>query len=272
MLKGINVQGFTMVELLIAMVISAIVLGAVYSTYRSQQQSYIVQDQIGGMQQNLRAAMYHMARDVRMAGYDPVLSGKFGITDIKLRNMDNVEDVSGNSSIKFTIDKDEDGVLDSNETIYYCIYDYPVASPDGTPDFARRVGGGGRQLLAENIEALGLAYAFDSDNDGELDTSAGSVIWAIDSDNDNVLDINLDTDNDGDIDINDSAEGTSLAANVNTDDIRAAMIWLLARSDREDRDFYDTRTYVVANQRITPNDGIRRRLMTTTVEFRNLGL
>ena len=272
MLRITNSQGFTLVELLITMAIAGIVLGAVYGTYRSQQKSYVAQDQVGAMQQNLRAAMDYMARDIRMAGYDPLLSGNFGITDIKLRSMNNVEDDSGNSSIKFTMDKDEDGVLDSNETIYYCIYDYPVASPDGNPDLARAVGGGGRQLLGQNIQALGLAYAFDSDNDGELDTSGGSIIWAVDIDNDNVLETNLDTDNDGDIDIDDNAEGATLAADVNTDDIRAVMIWLLARSDREDSDFCDTRTYVVANQRITPNDGIRRRLMTTTVRLRNFGL
>jgi type IV pilus assembly protein PilW len=62
-------SGFTLVELLVAMVISLVVMAAIYSTYHSQQKSYLVQEQVAAMQQNLRSAMYNMAREVRMAGY-----------------------------------------------------------------------------------------------------------------------------------------------------------------------------------------------------------
>ena len=150
------------------------------------------------MQQNLRAAMYVMEREIRMAGYDPTGSGNFGITDIRLKDIDDDLDVNGNSSLEFTIDRDDNGLgPDGDETVYYCIYDSPVGAPDGKTDLAQRYGGGGRQLLAQNIEALGLAYAFDNNGDGQLDTTvAGNTIWAIDSDNDNDLDVNLDTNDD----------------------------------------------------------------------------
>ncbi|RLB12640.1 MAG: hypothetical protein DRG82_16825, partial [Deltaproteobacteria bacterium] len=62
-------QGFTLVELLIAMVISLVVMGAIYGTFKSQQDSFIIQDQVTAMQQNLRAGMYVMSRDIQMAGY-----------------------------------------------------------------------------------------------------------------------------------------------------------------------------------------------------------
>ncbi len=284
-LKGTNNQGFTLVEIIIAMVISAVILGAVYRTYRFQQKSYVVQDQVSVMQQNLRAAMYHMATDLRTAGYDPLVSGNFGVTDVFLRN--------GNSSLEFTTDQDEDTTVDANETIYYCIFNYPIAAAAQAqmPALARIQGGVAAatdaDLLALNIQALGIAYAFDVDNDlnTDLDTTAsGNIIWAVDSDNDNDLDVNLDADDNGVIDAADDQNGdgiinsldedpgATLAADVNMADIRAARVWLLARSDREDIDFANTRTYVVANQVITPNDGVRRRLQTSTIEFRNLGL
>jgi len=273
MSKRLKEQGFTLVELLVAMGISAIVMSSIYYTYYSQQKSYTTQDQVVAMQQNLRAAMYVMEREIRIAGYDPTSSGNFGITNIGLRDIDDNLDVNGNSSLEFTIDQDEDGELGGgDETVYYCIYDSPVGAPDGKTDLARNYGAG-RQLLAENIEALGLAYAFDNNGDGQLDTTAaGNTIWAIDSDNDNDLDVNLDTNDDGVIDINDNPAGAALASDVNPSRIRAIRIWLLARTDIEDRNFRNAGTYVIANQIITPNDGFRRRLLTTTVTCRNMGL
>jgi len=268
-------KGFTLVELLVAMALSGIVMASIYYTFYSQQKSYIAQEQIVAMQQNLRAAMFYMERQIRMPGYDPTGSGGFGITDIRLKDIDDNLDVNGNSSLEFTIDQDGNGAVGGgDERVYYCIYDSPTAAPDGKTDLARRHGAGGRQLLAENIEALGFAYAFDNNGDGQLDTTAagGNTIWAIDSDNDNDLDVNLDTNDDGIIDINDNPAGAALASDVNRSRIRAIRTWILARTDIEDRGFSNTGTYVIANQRITPNDGFRRRLLATTVKCRNMGL
>lgn len=288
-------NGFTLIEILIAMAIGSIVSAAIFVTYQSQQKSYVIQEDVAAMQQNLRAAMYLMEKEIRMAGFDPTNSKNFGITDIKLRDIDDDLDIAGNSSLDLTIDRDKDGALGAgDETVYYCIYDSPVASPDGKQDLARRegprVGGGGRQLLAENIEALGLAYAFDDNGDGTLDfvdtdgdglQDPGEIIWAIDSDNDNELDLNLDTNGDGAIDENDDTDesglvdGVALASPVKTDRIRAVRIWLLAKSDRSDSSFNNTKKYVVGGNVINPKGNVthyRRRLATTTITCRNLGL
>ena len=212
-----------------------------------------------------------------MAGYDPRESGNFGITDIRL-------DGNGDSTIEFDVDFDDDGTLHvgGNETIRYFIYDtgpYGGAG-DGTPDLGRDAGAGGNQLLAENVESLGLAYAFDEDGDGELDTSGGNVIWAVDTNGDNQLDLNLDTDGDGRIDMSDDTtagngvlEGVALGTPVPLADIRAVKIWILARTDRVVRGFHDTNSYVVGRRVITPvgdDNRFKRRLLTTTVRCRNL--
>jgi len=67
--KWLTDRGFTLVELMVAMAISLVVMGAIFLTFKSQQDSYIIQDQITATQQNLRAAMYILTRDIQMAGY-----------------------------------------------------------------------------------------------------------------------------------------------------------------------------------------------------------
>ncbi len=64
-----NSQGFTLVELLVAMAIALVVLAAIFYTFKSQQDSYVVQSQVAVAQQNVRAAMHMISRDIQMAGY-----------------------------------------------------------------------------------------------------------------------------------------------------------------------------------------------------------
>jgi type IV pilus assembly protein PilW len=51
-------SGFTLVELLIAIALGLVILAGLFQTFRTQHDTYIVQDQVAAMQQNLRAAMY----------------------------------------------------------------------------------------------------------------------------------------------------------------------------------------------------------------------
>jgi len=259
--------GFTLLELLIAMAISGIVAAAIYSVFQSQHKSYIIQEDIAEMQQNLRGGMDLMIQEMRMAGYDPTGSLNASITVI-----------STNDSVTFTRD-DGAGALDT--------YTYSFDSVNKT--LARTYNGSGAQTVAENIEALGFAYAFDSDGDGELDTDpvSNEIIWAVDSDGNNDLDRSLDTNQDGTIDWSDGpgigGNGT-IAGRVITpvsdlNLIRAVRIWMLARNSRLDNKFVNNRTYVVGNKVITPdsdadsgNDNLRMMLLATTLQFRNIGL
>jgi prepilin-type N-terminal cleavage/methylation domain-containing protein len=61
-------KGVTLIELMIALVIAAILVAGTYSIFISQQRTYIAQDQIVGAQQDGRTALTIMARDIRMAG------------------------------------------------------------------------------------------------------------------------------------------------------------------------------------------------------------
>jgi prepilin-type N-terminal cleavage/methylation domain-containing protein len=62
-------RGFTFVELLIYVAIVGIVMGAIYATFARQQDSYLVQDRLALLQQNLRGAMTLLTNDIQMAGH-----------------------------------------------------------------------------------------------------------------------------------------------------------------------------------------------------------
>lgn len=84
-----NKKGFTLVELMIAMVISLIVLAGIYNVFISSNRSYFIQESITDMQQNERASIEFMARELRNA--------------VVIEGIDTTED---NSSITFYTDGD----------------------------------------------------------------------------------------------------------------------------------------------------------------------
>lgn len=61
--------GFSLVEVMAALVILTIAMTAVFATFTSQQRSFTVQSRVAEMQQNLRQAVECMSRDIRLAGY-----------------------------------------------------------------------------------------------------------------------------------------------------------------------------------------------------------
>ena len=148
-------RGFTLTELMIAMVLTGLVMSVVYSTYYSQQKSATVQEQVSGMQQNLRMAMYYMESEIRMAGYDPTGTAGAGIQTPNANTIRFTMDIAGDPGTG-----DGDGVLDDpGEDVTYVLYD---ADGDGDNDLGRDTGAG-NVLFAENIDALNFIY-LDAEN------------------------------------------------------------------------------------------------------------
>jgi type IV pilus assembly protein PilW len=69
-----NRKGVTLIELMIALVISATIVAAIYRVFLTQQNTYTVQDDVVDMQQNARVAVNEMMREIRMAGFGNIQS------------------------------------------------------------------------------------------------------------------------------------------------------------------------------------------------------
>jgi prepilin-type N-terminal cleavage/methylation domain-containing protein len=74
-------RGLTLIELLVALTISAMIIAALYRTLSGQQKTYTVQEQVVEMRQNVRAAIINMMRELRMTGFgnvSAILPATFG--------------------------------------------------------------------------------------------------------------------------------------------------------------------------------------------------
>ena len=67
-LRHKSIGGFSLLEVLIALTLTAIVTSAILRAYLVQHTQYIAQDDATAVQQNARAALDEIARHVRMAG------------------------------------------------------------------------------------------------------------------------------------------------------------------------------------------------------------
>ena len=157
-------RGFTLVELLIAMAVGLVLLGAMYGVFSMHNKTFGTQEQIAEMQQNARAAMDMMTREIRMAGYDPIGSAGARIVS------------AASSSINFTLDitstsnpgTPDGDTADPNEHITYSLY-----TVDGIQKLGRKsTASAGNQPVAEHVQSLAFQYW---DANGNTTTTAADI-------------------------------------------------------------------------------------------------
>ncbi|UCF95363.1 MAG: prepilin-type N-terminal cleavage/methylation domain-containing protein [Desulfobacterales bacterium] len=170
-----NHKGFSLIELMIALVIGTIALASIYGMYRAQLKAHATQEAVVDIQQNLRTAMFYMQKSIRMVGYDPnpVGAGAGFVADFSSFPDHTASGATtGSSSIAFTLDQDEDGAID---------HDIDGSPPDDNINnelFAYRLNNNNLQVwredpsnpgiwnwqvVAENIDAIDFVY-LDQDN------------------------------------------------------------------------------------------------------------
>ena len=64
-----NIIGFTLIEILIGVVISAIMMGAMFTTYTVVNNSYSQVSDVAGISRSGRDIVTLMMRDIRLAGF-----------------------------------------------------------------------------------------------------------------------------------------------------------------------------------------------------------
>lgn len=98
-----NQHGFTLLEVLVTSAIFGIVLVAIYTTYAASHTTSVRGENKIELQQNARTGMQQMAREIRMAGYDPspAIPSQVSQTAIQVANANDITfiaDVDANGS------------------------------------------------------------------------------------------------------------------------------------------------------------------------------
>jgi type IV pilus assembly protein PilW len=248
-----NNHGFTLIELLIYVGIFGVVLGSIFTAYQGQLKSQVVQREISDMQQNLRAALYLMEREIKLAGLNPSGAAGIGITTADPHRVAFSMDFTGGEDDG--IDNDGDGLIDNLEW-----YDGAANHPNETVNY----------VLSNDPDAVGI-------NSGlPTESNSGAVSNLLR--NGDVIAMNIDALNFVYLD----RDGTPIASPVAGADmgrIRAIQITVVARSGERPstwlRGVVDNRNYLnQQGEEILPqqNDAFRRLMLTTEVKCRNLGL
>ncbi len=236
-LKALKENGFTLIELMIAMTIGGLVLAGVSAAYHSQVRSHVTQQTVVDMNQNLRGAIYHISREVRMAGFDLTGNANAGIQTaqsnlitISMDIHDNIDNDGDGITDEFDEEGNSDGdTADTNETITY----------DLSGGNLRR----NTQPAALNIDALNFVY-LDEDNNQLDDDGSGNVTTSI-----------------GDI----RNVQITIVAKAGSE------VPLLARGYTNNKTYQNKQGTTILDLSLAP-DNFRRRLLTAEVRCRNLGL
>jgi type IV pilus assembly protein PilW len=213
-------QGFTILELLVVILILGVVMAGVYSVYTSQQKSFLIQEDVAEMQQNLRAAMFSMVKEIKLAGCNPTAKATAGIDPASNANSITISmDLSGNNP---NVDPPDGDTNDPNESVTYALI-------PGTSDLGRRAGAlGTPQPVASNIDAINFVYL---DGNGNV-----------------------------------TADETQM---------RSVQLTVVARTEKPSTGYTDTASYTNLQGTVVftaPGDAFRRRVFTTNIRCRNLGL
>lgn len=151
-----NLEGFTLVELMVSMGIGMVILAAVTTTFMSQTRIYNAQEQINEMQQNARGVLDILSRELKMAGYKPNGGGFNGVT-------------YSTTQLMVQADLNSDGAISTSSTANEQI---TYAFDNANEQITRAVGSGSAQVLAAHIAAFTFNYL---DSAGSATTVSANI-------------------------------------------------------------------------------------------------
>ncbi len=170
-------DGFTLVELLVAIAMFAMVIMGIFYLWSGDQMAYLQGSAAADTQQDARAAMEQLARDIRLAGYDPCryvqqtpappnppgtscsdpganpLNTRSAFDPVRAGIFQIETIVPTATSIRIRMDRDVDGGTAGTDEDITFTYD-----GGGQRLFRNRNDGSGDQELARNITSFQLEY------------------------------------------------------------------------------------------------------------------
>jgi prepilin-type N-terminal cleavage/methylation domain-containing protein len=153
-------RGLTLVELMIVLVLSLMLMAAVFLTYQLQSGSGQSEMRKAAIQQDLRAMMEVITLDIMHAGLDPKITGTIeGIP----------EDISSRNTLRVVMDLDQSGstsnaATDAEEVITYSL--------NGTNLQRTSDNSGVTRIIGNNVSGLTFTYM---DKDFQNITPAGNA-------------------------------------------------------------------------------------------------
>jgi hypothetical protein len=227
-------------------------MGGIYTIYHNQNKGYIVNEEYVQMSQTLRAAMYIMERDFRLAGFDPTPRSVCG-TGVETANADGFhfticDDTDPDNPVAVDIVyylKTVDGV-----TSLYRTVGQPRNSGESFEDYTDRVVAQ-TDIVARNVEALNFTYLralpLPSGVSSRILNHGGSL---------------------GDI-----GEVTAFPDDIEA--IHTVQISIVLRSNREIAEEENTEQFFNPDGNLiyaSTGDGYKRKMMSKNIKCRNLAI
>ena len=268
-MKQVNQVGFSLVELMIAMVIGLLLIAGIGQVFLSGQQSFKTQSGTGKLQENARFALFFLQRDIRMAGFPrnqgPSTGQPTAAAFLAANTSDGASGAPDQIQIQYNSDpsvpdSDLDCLGQESGTAFPagCAASNPAAANDDAGCswvvtnhyfvqngslMCRGIGNAAAQPIVDGVEDFQILYGEDTDGDTYADVYRNAS---------QVVDFNQ---------------------------VAAVRIGILLNTQEQVADTLDEQEYAVLDaDPITPADDAattdnellyRRRVFTTTVEVRN---
>ena len=157
----LDAKGITLIELLVVLVVCTILIGGIYRLFTSQNKVYAVQEQVVEVQQNTRAAMEILLKDLRMTGYDNDRTPAIPIPSPPLTPDDQA----------ITVMYEQNDAL--RQVRYWVDAGARLLRQETTNGVSNT------EALLENVNALNFSYGTDENDDGIMDDRDADQILSL---------------------------------------------------------------------------------------------
>jgi prepilin-type N-terminal cleavage/methylation domain-containing protein len=139
-------RGFTLIEVLMVIAILSVVFSTVYATFDTFNRAYTTENVVAGVQQRTRIGVEFMAKDIRLAGLDPLGTAAAGISE------------SMQTKIVFSADTNYDGDVENTDAFENVTYELVGTELKQTNHL-------GQETLLNSVIAMNFVYLDADEND-----------------------------------------------------------------------------------------------------------